>query len=54
MPKASRCYTGSRQSVGTPALNRNQFMQQIKLIRKARQEHPPTVTPAKGKTDCNV
>lgn len=42
--KASRCYTGSRQSVGTHTLNRNQFMQQIKLIRKARQEHPPTVT----------
>lgn len=47
--KASRCYTGSRQSVGTPTLNRNQFMQQIKLIRKARQEHPPTVTPAERK-----
>ena len=41
--KASRCYTGARQSVGTPTLNRNQFMQQIKLIRKARQEHTPTV-----------
>lgn len=25
-------------------MNRNQFMQQIKLIRKARQEHTPTVT----------
>lgn len=49
MPKASRCYTGSRQSVGTPALSRNQFMQQIKLIRKTRQEHPPTVTPAERK-----
>ena len=42
--KASRCYTGSRSSVGTPALNKNQFMQQVKLIRKDRQEHPPTVT----------
>lgn len=42
--KASRCYTGSRSSVGTPTLNRNQFMQQVKRIRKARQEHPPTVT----------
>lgn len=39
--KASRCYTGARQSVGNPTLNRSQFMQQIKRIRKARQEHPP-------------
>jgi hypothetical protein len=29
-------------------------MQQIKLIRKVRQEHPPTVAPVKRKTDCNV
>ena len=42
--KASRCYTGSRSSVGTPTLNRNQFMQQVKLIRKARQEHPQNKT----------
>ena len=52
--KASRCYTGSRSSVGTPSLNKNQFMQQVKRIRKARQELPPTVTHAKRKTDCNV
>ena len=49
MAKASRCYTGARQSIGTPTLNRNQFMQQVKRIRKARQEHPPTVTPAERK-----
>ena len=52
--KASRCYTGSRQSVGTPALNKNQFMQQVKLIRKARQEHTPTVTPVESKKERNA
>lgn len=40
MAKASRCFTGSRQSVGTPTLNKNHYHQLIRQIRKAREEHP--------------
>ena len=39
MAKASRCYTGGKQAVGTPTLNRNQYMQLMKTIRKVREEH---------------
>lgn len=35
MSKASRCYTGSKQSVGTPTLNKTDYYQ---LIRKVRME----------------
>lgn len=38
MPKASRCYTGNRQSVGTPTLNRNSTYQLIRTIRKEREK----------------
>lgn len=38
MAKASRAYTGSRQSVGTPTLNRNNYMSLMRQIRKAREE----------------
>lgn len=34
MAKASRCYTGGRQSVGTPTLNRENYMFMMKIIRK--------------------
>ena len=37
-PTASRVYTGNRQSVGTPTLNRNSYMQLFRTIRKAREE----------------
>ena len=40
MAKANRCFTGSRQSVGTPTLNKNSYHQLIRKIRKAREEHP--------------
>ena len=33
MAKASKCFTGNRQAVGVPTLNRNAYMQ---LFRKAR------------------
>lgn len=38
MAKASRCYTGSRKSVGTPTLKRNDYMMLIKQIRKAKEK----------------
>lgn len=38
MAKASRCYTGSRRSNGTPTLSRDSYMQLMRQIRKARKE----------------
>lgn len=38
MAKASRCYTGSRKSSGTPTLSRDSYMQLMRQIRKAREE----------------
>jgi hypothetical protein len=38
MAKASRCFTGSRMSVGTPTLSRDSYMQLMRQIRKAREE----------------
>lgn len=40
MAKASRCFTGSRQSAGTPTLSKNSYHQLIRMIRKSREEHP--------------
>lgn len=38
MPMAkNRTYTGNRQSVGTPTLNRNNYMSLIRQIRKERE-----------------
>lgn len=37
MAKANRAYIGSRQSVGTPTLNRNSYMMLMKQIRKERE-----------------
>ena len=37
MARANRAYTGSRQSVGTPTLNRNGYMMLMKKIRKERE-----------------
>ena len=34
MAKASRCFTGSRMSVGTPTLSRNSYRQLMQKIRK--------------------
>ena len=34
MAKASRCFTGSRMSVGTPTLSRNGYRQLMRQIRK--------------------
>lgn len=34
MSKASRCYTGGRQCVGQPTLNRNNYLSLIRQIRK--------------------
>jgi len=34
MAKASRCFTGSRMSVGQPTLSRNSYMQLMRQIRK--------------------
>jgi len=39
MAKASRCFTGSRMSVGTPTLSRNSYMQLMRQIRKAREKN---------------
>ena len=38
MEKASRCFTGSRMSVGTPTLSRYSYMQLMRQIRKARED----------------
>ena len=38
MAKASRCYTGSRRSNGTPTLSRDSYMQLMRQIRKAREK----------------
>ena len=38
MAKASKAYTGSRKSVGTPTLSRNSYMQLMRQIRKARDQ----------------
>ena len=35
MAKASKCFTGSRQAVGVPTLNRNAYMQLFRTIRNA-------------------
>jgi hypothetical protein len=37
MAKASKCYTGSRQAVGVPTLNRNAYMQLFRTIRKEKE-----------------
>ena len=34
MAKASRCYTGSRQSVGTPTMKSENYYQMMRIIRK--------------------
>lgn len=34
----NRSYTGSRQSVGTPTLSRNSYLQMIKMIRREREK----------------
>ena len=38
MAKASRAYSGSRQSIGSPTLSKNNYMQLFRTIRKAREE----------------
>ena len=38
MARASRAYTGGRQCVGTPTLNRNNYMSLIRQIRKEREK----------------
>ena len=38
MSKASRCFTGKRQSVGTPTLNKNQYFQLIRAIRNEKEK----------------
>ena len=38
MAKASRAYYGSRQSIGSPTLNKNSYFMLMKTIRKAREE----------------
>ena len=39
MPK-NKTFTGSRQSVGTPTLNKEQYFQLIRMIRNAKQQKP--------------
>lgn len=38
MAKSSRCFTGTRMSVGQPTLSRNSYMQLMRQIRKARDQ----------------
>ena len=38
MSKASRCFTGKRQSVGTPTLNKEQYFQLIRAIRNEKEK----------------
>lgn len=37
MEKASKSYTGSRQSVGTPTLSKDNYFQLMRKIRKERE-----------------
>lgn len=37
MAKASKSFTGSRQSVGTPTLSKNNYFQLMRKIRKERE-----------------
>lgn len=37
MAKASKSYTGSRQSVGTPTLSKDNYFQLMRKIRKERE-----------------
>ena len=34
----NRTYSGSRKSVGVPTLNRNNYLQMIKMIRREREK----------------
>lgn len=38
MAKASRAFTGGRQSIGNPTLSRNSYFQMIKMIRREREK----------------
>ena len=49
MAKASRCFTGSRMSVGTPTLSRDSYMQLMRQIRKAREEKNAEAEKGKAK-----
>ena len=37
MARASRCFTGGRQCVGQPTLNKSNYMQLFRAIRKERE-----------------
>ena len=47
--KASRCFTGTRTSVGQPTLSRNSYMQLMRQIRKAREEKNAEAEKGKAK-----
>lgn len=47
----NRTYTGGRQSVGVPTLNRTMYMQLIKTIRKERDAKGKQEKTATGRAD---
>lgn len=49
MAKASKCFTGSRMSVGTPTLSKNNYYQLMRQIRKAKEEKNAEAERAKAK-----
>lgn len=50
MPK-NKSFTGSRRSVGTPTLNKEQYFQLIKMIRNAKKEGEDNQRTS-GKSQC--
>lgn len=53
--RASRCFTGGRQCVGQPTLNRNNYMSLMRQIRKGLEERNgkggKTEVPAGGQAE---